>query len=273
MAPRPSHESGRHARVHLAVAPDSRRLWCLGPRLLIVAVTVAAGLLAGCGESAATSEDSAELTAAVFDRSAYADAIAGGDLSVSARLASPTNDGDGDVRVEVDRRPSDVTIRVAVSIVRESGQVSFEVLEVDDRTFFRQGPADAESEWISTDRGASGADTPRVESLAGAFPVVGDIAGSVRAEGWTERGAEPCPSTGTCFVLTNPAFEFASLYVDAGTYRPVHIRLARPGMRAAGEIDIDWMAADPVDPPASARPVDSGEFSSALGPLLQAIGL
>ncbi len=103
--------------------------------------------------------------------------------------------------------------------------------------------------------------------------MVGDIAGSVRADGWTVRGAEPCPSTGTCFVLTNPAFEFASLYVDADTYRPVHIRLARPGMRAAGEIEIDWMAAHPVDPPAYARPVDSREFRAALGPVLQAIGL
>jgi len=273
VAPRTSHESGRHARVYLAVAPHSRRLWCLGPRLLIVAVTVAAGLLAGCGESAATSEDSAGLTAAVFDRSAYADAIAGGGLSVSARLASPTSDGDGDVRVEVDRRPSDMTIRLAVSIARESGQVAFEVMEVGDRTFFRQGPADADGEWISTGRNVTGADTPRVEVLAAAFPVVGDIVGSVRTSGWTEGGAEPCPSTGTCFVLTNPAFEFASLYVDADTYRPVHIRLARPGMRAAGEIDIDWMAADPVAPPANARPVDSGEFSAALGPVLGAIGL
>ena len=57
-------------------------------------------------------------------------------------------------------------------------------------------------------------------------------------------------------MLTNPAFEFASLYVAADTYRPVHIRLARPGMRAAGEIEIDWMAADSVEPPANARPVD-----------------
>ncbi|MYD94559.1 MAG: hypothetical protein F4Y02_12900 [Chloroflexi bacterium] len=255
------------------MAPDSRRLWRLGQRLLIAAVTVSAGLLAGCGESAATSEDSAGLTAAVFDRSAYADAIAGGGFAVSARLASPTNDGVGDVRVEVDRRPSDVTIRLAVSIARESGQVAFEVIEVGDKTYFRQGPADADGEWISTDRSAPGADTPRVESLAGAFPVVGDISGSVRTDGWTERGAEPCPSAGTCFVLTNPAFEFASLYVDADTYRPVHIRLARPGMRAAGEIEIDWMAADSVEPPANARPVDGREYAAALGPVLQAIGL
>jgi len=255
------------------VAPHSRRLWCLGPRLLIVAVTVAAGLLAGCGEGTATSEDSAELTAAVFDRSAYADAIAGRGLSVSAHLTSPTNDGDGDVRVEVDRRPSDVTIRLAVSIARESGQVAFEVMEVGDRTYFRQGPPDADGEWISTDRNAPGADTPRVESLAGAFPVVGDIAGSVRVDGWTERGVEPCPSTRTCFVLTNPAFEFASLYVDADTYRPVHIRLARPGMQAPGEIEIDWMAADSVEPPENAREVDAAEFAATLGPVLQALGL
>ncbi|MDE2867069.1 MAG: hypothetical protein OXR64_02665 [Chloroflexota bacterium] len=255
------------------MAPNSRRLRCLRPRLLVVAATVAAGLLAGCGESAATPEDSAELTAAMFDRAAYDDAIAGGELAVSARLSSPTNDGDGDVRVEVDRRPSDLTTRLAVSIARESGQVAFAVMEVGDRTYFRQGPADADGEWISTDPNAPGADTPRVESLAGAFPVVGDLAGSVRADGWTERGAEPCPSTGTCFVLTNPAFEFASLYVDADTYRPVHIRLARPGMRAAGEIEIDWIAADPVDPPANARPVNAGEYSAALGPVLQAIGL
>ncbi|MCY3894879.1 MAG: hypothetical protein OXG17_00245 [Chloroflexi bacterium] len=209
----------------------------------------------------------------MFDRSAYADAIAGDDLSVSARLASPTNDGDGDVQVEIDRRPSDVTIRLAVSVARESGQVAFEVMEVGDKTYFRQGPADADGVWISTDRNVPGADTPRVEALAGAFPVVGDIAGSVRTDGWTERGAEPCPSAGTCFVLTNSAFEFASLYVAADTYRPVHIRLARPGMRAPGEIEIDWMAADSVEPPANARPVDGGEFSAALGPVLGAIGL
>jgi len=235
---------------------------------LLRVATLAAALLAACGESAPTPADSAE-----FDRSAYNDAIAGGELSASARLESPTNDGDGDVRVEVDRRPSDVTIRLAVSIARESGQVAFEVMEVGDWTYFRQGPADAEGEWISTDRNAPGADTPRVESLAGAFPVVGDIGGSVRADGWTERGTEPCPSTGSCFVLTNPALEFASLYVDADTYRPVHIRLARPGMRAAGEIEIDWMATDPVEPPASARPVHAGEFSANLGRVLEAIGL
>ena len=248
-------------------------MWRLGPRLLIVAITVAAGLLAGCGESTATIEDSAELTAAEFDRSAYEDAIAGDELAVSARLASPTNDGDGDVRVEVDRRPSDLTTRLAVSIARESGQVAFEVVEVGERIYFREGPADAAGEWISTERSATGADTPRVESLAAAFPVVGDIAGSVRADGWSERGAEPCPSTGTCFVLTNPEFEFASLYVDADSYRPVHIRLARPGMSAPGEIEIDWMAAAPVESPANARPVDAGKFAAALGPVLQAIGL
>ena len=235
--------------------------------------TVTAGLLAGCGESAATSEDSAEVTAAVFDHSAYADLIAGGELSVSARLTSPTNDGAGDVRVEVDRRPSDMTIRLAVSIARESGQVAFEVLEVGDRTYFRQGPADADGEWISTDRNAAGADTPRVESLAMAFPVVGDVVGSVRAEGWAERGAEPCPESGTCFVLTNPAFDFASLYVDTGSLRPVHLRLARPGMRAPGEIAIDWEATSPVNPPANARQVDGSEFQEALAPVLQALGL
>ncbi|MCY3958072.1 MAG: hypothetical protein OXG65_07235 [Chloroflexi bacterium] len=235
--------------------------WLLGS-------TLAVALLAACGETQPAPEGSAE-----FDRSAYEDAIAGGELSVSARLESPTNDGDGDVRVEVDRRPSDLTTRLAVSIARESGQVAFEVIEVGDRTYFRQGPADADGEWIATDRSAPGADTPRVEALARAFPVVGDIAGSVRADGWTERGAEPCPSTGSCFVLTNPAFEFASLYVDADSYRPVHIRLARPGMRAAGEIEIDWMATDSVEPPANARAVDAGEFAATLGPVMQAIGL
>ena len=235
--------------------------------------TVTAGLLAGCGESAATSDDSAELTTADFNRSAYAEVIAGGEFSVSARLTSPTNDGDGDVRVEVDRRPSDMTIRLTVSIARDAGQVAFEVMEVGDRTYFRQGPADAGGEWISTDRNATGADTPRVESLAGAFPVVGDIAGSVRAAGWTERGAEPCPESGTCFVLTNPELEFASLFVDADTLRPVHIRLARPGMRAPGEIEIDWMATDPIDPPPKARSVDAEEFEAALGPVLETLGL
>jgi len=250
------------------VTPRARRLQCFELWLLLLGATFAAALLAACAESAPAPGESAE-----FDRSAFANAIAGGELSVSARLTSPTNEGDGDVRVEVERRPSDMSIRLAVSIARESGQVAFEVMEVGDRTFFRQGPADADGEWISTVRNVTGADTPRLEVLAAAFPVVGDIVGSVRANGWTEGGAEPCPSTGTCFVLTNPAFEFASLYVDADTFRPVHIRLARPGMRAAGEIDIDWMAADPVDPPANARPVDSGEFSAALGPVLGAIGL
>ncbi|MDE2768015.1 MAG: hypothetical protein OXI70_07990, partial [Chloroflexota bacterium] len=137
----------------------------------------------------------------------------------------------------------------------------------------RQGPPDTDGEWISIDRNAAAADTPRVESLAAGFPVVGDVVTSVRAEGWTRRGPAPCPSAGSCFVLTNPAFEFASLYVDADTYRPVHIRLARPGMRAAGEIEIDWMATGPVEPPANARPVDAGEYSGALGPVLQALGL
>lgn len=250
------------------MAPHARRLRFLEPWLLLLGATLAAALLAACGESVPTPDDSAE-----FDRAAYDDAIAGGEVAVSARLTSPTNDGDGDVRVEVDRRPSDLTIRLAVSIARESGQVAFEVMEVGDRTYFRQGPADADGEWISTDRNAPGADTTRVAALAAAFPVVGDIAGSVRADGWTERGVEPCPSTGTCFVLTNPAYEFVSLYVDADTYRLVHIRLARPGMRAAGEIEIDWMTADPVEPPASARTVDAGEFAAALGPVLQAIGL
>lgn len=248
--------------------PHARRLRCFATWCLLLGATLAAALLAACGETPPTPEASAE-----FDRSAYGDAIAGGELAVSARLTSPTNDGDGDVRVEVDRRPSDMTIRLAVSIARESGQVAFEVMEVGDRIYFRQGPADADGEWISTDRNTPGADTPRVESLAGAFPVVGDIGGSVRADGWTERGAEPCPSIGNCFVLTNPAFEFASLYVDADSYRPVHIRLARPGMREAGEIEIDWMAADPVEPPESARPVDAGELSADLRPVLEAIGL
>ena len=271
MAPRPSHESGRHACLHLAVALRERWLRCI--RLLLVGAIVAAGLLAGCGETAATSDDSSELTAADFSHSAYADVLAGGELSVSARLTSPTNDGDGDVRVEVDRRPSDTTIRLAVSIARESGQVAFETMEVGDTTYFRQGPADADGEWISTVRSATGADTPRVESLAGAFPVVGDIAGSVRADGWTDRGAEPCPESGTCFVLMNPELEFASLYVNAGTLRPVHIRLARPGMRAPGEIEIDWIATDSVDPPPKSRSVDAEEFQAALGPVLEALGL
>ena len=235
---------------------------------MLLGATLAAAPLAACGETPRPPEVSAE-----FDRPAYEDAIAGGELAVSARLESPTNDGDGDVTVEVDRRPSDTTIRLSVSIVRGSGQVAFELMEVGTSAYFRRGAADADGDWISIDRNAAAADTPRVESLAAGFPVVGDIVTSVRAEGWTERGAEPCPSTGTCFVLTNPAFEFASLYVDADTYRPVHIRLARPGMRAAGEIEIDWMAADSVEPPASARPVDAGEFAAALGPVLQAIGL
>jgi len=235
---------------------------------LLLGATLAAALVAGCGETPPTPEDSA-----TFDASAYEDAIAGGEVSVSARLTSPTNDGDGDVRVEVDRRPSNTTIRLSVSIVRGSGQVAFELMEVGNLAYFRQGPGDTDGDWISIDRKATAVDTPRVESLAAGFPVVGDIVTSVRADGWTERGAEPCPSTGSCFVLTNPAFEFASLYVDADTYRPVHIRLARPGMRAAGEIEIDWMATDPVEPPANARSVDAAEFTAALGPVLQSLGL
>ena len=241
--------------------------------LLLVGAIVAAGLLTGCGESSPTPEGSGGLAAAAFDRSAFDAAVAGGEVSVSTRLTSPTNDGDGDVRVEVDRRPADTTIRVAVSIVRETGQVVFEVMEVGDQTYFRQGPADASGEWISTDRNATGSEIPSVKSLAASFPVVGDIVASVRAEGWAEQGAEPCPSTGTCFVLTNPGYEFASLFVDSQTYRPVHIRLARPGMRAAGEVEVDWMATAPVEPPADARPVDPGEFQAALGPVLQALGL
>ena len=250
------------------MVPHAQRLRFVILRLSLLGAALAAALLTACGESSPASVNAAE-----FDRSAYDDAIAGGALSVSARLASPTNDGDGDVRVEVDRRPSDTAIRLSVSIVRGSGQVAFELMEVGNSAYFRQGPADTDGDWISIDRNAAAADTPRVESLAEGFPVVGDIVTSVRADGWTERGTEPCPSTGSCFVLTNPAFEFASLYVDADTYRPVHVRLARPGMRAAGEIEINWMAADPVEPPADARPVDAGEFSAALGPVLQAIGL
>ena len=240
----------------------------LGLWPLLLGAILAAALLAACGESPPAPADSAE-----FDRSAYEDAIAGGEVSVSARLESPTNDGDGDVRVEVDRRPSDTTIRLSVSIVRGSGQVAFELIEVGNSAYFRQGPADTDGDWISIDRKATAVETPRVNSLAAGFPVVGDVVTSVRAEGWTKRGAEPCPSAGTCFVLTNPAFEFASLYVDADTYRPVHIRLARPGMRAAGEIAIDWMATGPVEPPANARSVDQAEFSATLGPVLQALGL
>ncbi len=241
--------------------------------LLFVGATVAAGLLTGCGESSPTPEESGGLSAAAFDRSAFDATVAGGEVSVSARLTSPTNDGDGDVRVEVDRRPTDMTIRLAVSIVRESGHVAFELIEVGEKTYFRQGQADADNEWISADLNATGTEIPSVKSLAAAFPVVGDVVGSVRAEGWAEQGAEPCPSTGTCIVLTNPAYEFASLFVDSQSYRPVHIRLARPGMRAAGEIEIDWMAAASVKPPANARPVDAGDFQAALGPVLQALGL
>ncbi len=236
-------------------------------------ISVAAGLLAGCGESAATTGDSAELMAAAFDRSTFDATIAGDEVSVSARLTSPTNDGDGDVRVEVERRPSALTTRLAVSIIRESGQVAFELIEVGGTAYFREGPADADSEWISVDRSAADTEIPSVESLAAAFPVVGDVVGPIRAEGWAEQGAEPCPSTGTCVVLTNPGYEFASLFVDSQSYRPVHIRLARPGMRAAGEIEIDWTASTPVAPPDNARGVDATEFQAALGPVLRAVGL
>ena len=241
--------------------------------LLLVGATVAAGLLTGCGESSPTPEESGGLSAAAFDRSAFDVTVADGEVSVSARLTSPTNDGDGDVRVVVDRRPTDMTIRLAVSIVRESGQVAFELIEVGEKTYFQEGPADADNEWISTDRNAPGTEIPSVDSLAAAFPVVGDVVGSVRAEGWAEQGAEPCPSTGTCVVLTNPGYEFASLFVDSQSYHPVHIRLARPGMRAAGEIQIEWTATTPVAPPENARGVDATEFQAKLGSVLQALGL
>ena len=240
------------------------RLWLLA--------TVGSALLLGCGE-APRPEASAEISVSEFDRTAYAAEISGDEVAVSARLASPTNDGDGDVRVEVDRRPADATLRLAVSIIRGSGQVAFEVMEVGGQTYFRDGPLDADGEWISTDRSAAGTNAPRIESLLAAFPLVGDIVGLVRAEGWTTHGAEPCPAAGDCFVLTSPAYEFASLFIDASTYRPVHIRLARPGMRAAGEIEIDWAASGPVEPPVNARQVDAGEFQAALAPVLQALGL
>ena len=119
------------------------RLWLLA--------TVGSALLLGCGE-APRSEASAGLSVSEFDRTAYAAAISGDEVAVSARLASPTNDGDGDVRVEVDRRPADATLRLAVSIIRGSGQVAFEVMEVGEQTYFRDGPLDADDEWISTDR-------------------------------------------------------------------------------------------------------------------------
>ncbi len=241
--------------------------------LLLVGATVAAGLLTGCGESSPIPENSGGLSAAAFDRSAFAAAVAGGEVSVSARLTSPTNDGEGDVQVEIDRRPSATTIRLAVSITRESGHLAFEVMEIGDKTFFRPGATDDDGDWISTDRIATGTEISSVESLAEAFPIVGDVVGTVRAEGWAEQGAEPCPSTGTCFVLTNPSYDFASLFVDSQSYRPVHIRLARPGMRAAGEIEIDWTASTPVAPPDNARGVDATEFQAALGPVLQALGL
>ncbi len=177
------------------------------------------------------------------------------------------------MQVEIDRHPSDTTIRLTVSITRESGHLAFEVMEIGAKTFFRPGATDADGEWISTDRNATGTEIPSVESLAAAFPVVGDVVGSVRAEGWVEQGTEPCPSTGTCFVLTNPSYDFASLFVDSQSYRPVHIRLARPGMRAAGEIEIVWMATAPVEPPEDALGVDATEFQSALEPVLRALGL
>ena len=225
--------------------------------------------MAGCGETPPTPEDSA-----AFDRSAYEDAIADDELAVSARLASPTNDGDGDVRVEVDRRPSDFTTRLAVSIARESGQVAFEVVEVGERIYFREGPADAA--WrVDLDR------SQRRRRRHAACRVTGSgisgcrrycrLSSRRRVDRARRRAVSFQPEA--CFVLTNPDLEFASLYVDADTYRPVHIRLARPGMRAAGEIEIDWMAAAPVESPANARPVDAGKFAAALGPVLQAMGL
>ena len=243
-------------------------------RLLLPAVA-AVGLLliAACGEDAQQAEASAVLVAAEFDRTAYAEAIAGDNPPVSARLESPTNDGNGDIRVEVDRRPADSTTRLSVSITRGAEQVAFELLEVADQVYFLDSAPSAEAEWITTTRSATGGDIPHVEELVRAFPVVGDVVGSVRARGWTHGGAEPCPGTGACFVLTNPAFEFASLFVDVRTHRPVHLRLARPGMRAAGEIEIDWLATGLVNPPADARRVNAAEFQSALAPVLRTLGL
>ncbi len=247
------------------MCPVGLRLRRPRPRQLLAVATIVAMMLTGCGEDEPTPEASAQFTDADFDRTAYADAIAGGEVAVSAQLESPTDDGAGDVRVEVDHRPADATIRLAVSITRGAERVAFEVTEVGDRMFFRDGPANEDGEWITADGANSGADTPRVKSLLSAFPAVGDIAGSVRAE--------PCPESGACFVLTYPAFDFASLFVDTRTFRPVHMRLARPGMWAAGEIEIDWLATDPVKPPASAREVDESEFPEALAPVLQALGL
>ena len=232
-----------------------------------------APLLTGCGEDAQQAEATAVPGTADFDRAAYAEAIAAADPPVSARLESPTNDGEGDVRVEVERRPGGATIRLAVSITRGAGQVAFEVMEIGDQSYFRDGPPTGKGEWIATTRRDAGGDIPRVEALAQAFPVVGDVVGAVRAEGWTHRGAEPCPGTGDCFVLTNPAFEYASLFVETRMHRPVHIRLARPGMRAAGEIEIDWMATGSVEPPADVRQVSAAEFQSAIAPVLRALGL
>ncbi len=146
-------------------------------------------------------------------------------------------------------------------------------MEIGDQTYLRLGPEGGDGEWISTDRNATGTEIPSVESLAAAFPLVGDVVGSVRAEDWAEQGSEPCPSTGTCFVLTNPGYEFASLFVHSQSYRPVHIRLARPGMRAPGEIEIDWAATAPVAPPENARAVDATEYQAELKPVLQALGL
>lgn len=240
-----------------------------GRRLRLVLATVAILLLAGCGDEVRPSE----AAAAEFDRAVFAAAIAGDALALSARLASPTNDGAGDVRVEVDRRPDDVTIRLAVSITRGSEELAIEVMEIGDRTYLRDTDGNAEDGWVSTVRGTAGTNTTRVESLLHAFPVVGDIAATVRAQGWTFRGAEPCPGAAVCFVLTNPAFEFASLFVDVLTHRPVHMRLARPGMRAAGEIEIDWIATGPVEPPTNAREIDAENFQAALEPVLQALGL
>ena len=58
-------------------------------------------------------------------------------------------------------------------LLAERSRVAFEVIEVGERTFFRDGPAREGGEWIATDRANAGADTPRVESLLSAFPVVG----------------------------------------------------------------------------------------------------
>ncbi len=243
----------------------------LAAALCLAALCLAA--LAACGEEPPPRAASDGAAALDFDPQAYAAVISGPPPATTARLTSPTQDGTGRVQVQVDRRPEDDALRVAVTLHVGPAQLELEVIEVGGLTYVRGAAGGASQAWIAVDSASAregGADVP---ALASAFPVVGGVAAAVQDDGWAVQADEPCPGGGACFVLTNPDYEFASLYVDARSYRPLHLRLARPGMQAAGEIEVDWGAAAPIRPPADARRVDAAAFTAALTPILRALGL